>query len=61
MIALSMTYVLHLFHARSNVSYSEAYKRKRLRLIELQNSNLPPVSREEHELTQEMLRIRWPR
>jgi hypothetical protein len=47
----AMTYILYCFHLSSTKRFSEANKRKRLRMIDLQNSNLPRTSKEEWELT----------
>ena len=58
---MALIYVIHCMQTNCKKRYSEAYKRKRLRLLELQNSNLKPFSREEWELTQDLIRLTWPR
>ena len=41
--------------------YAEVFKRKRIRNIELQNSNMPPMTREENELLNKSARINYQR
>ena len=41
--------------------YASTYKRKKMRLLELRNQNLPPMSREEHDLLNKSARDNYDR
>ena len=58
---LGLSYVLFIIHSNNLTQYSSAYKRKRMRIIEIQNANLPPVSREEWECQEELFKLKFPR
>lgn len=41
--------------------YAEVFKRKRMRLLELQNANMPPMTREESDLLNKVARANYQR
>jgi len=58
---LGLSYVFYIIHSNNLTQYSTAYKRKRMRMIEIQNANLPPISREEWDLEEEIFKLKFPR
>jgi hypothetical protein len=60
-IIFCMSYLFYCIGTYHNRKFSEAYKRKRLRMLEIQNSNMPSESREEWEITQECASYLFPR
>jgi hypothetical protein len=55
-VVTGMIYGLAVWLLNYQKFYAATYKRKKMRLLELRNENLPPMSREEHETLQQRLK-----
>jgi hypothetical protein len=56
-----MAYYLAVVLSNYQRYYSETYKRKRMRLLEIEDASIPPISREEHDLMNESAKYNYNR